>query len=268
MNTTGQAILIIGLCVIATLGAQLVVRRLVRQELLSAHTEVAGIVYAALSVVYGVLLGQVVIAAWDDYTEAERAVDVEASALINLYRLADVWPAPVQAGVQTALIAYARAVVDTEWPAMADGEIELQPGGYPPMLAIWEAYHRIAREPTSNASYLQASLQELTRLDAARSQRLVMSERQLPPLLWAALIGGAVVIIAFSYLLAIRDPLLQALMLSALVALVALLLFLVHTLEFPYQGQNGIRPEPFQVMLVLTESDPPPGLPPATPVAR
>lgn len=253
-----QAILLILACVAAAIGGLVVVRRFVRQEVLSAHTAVAGIVYAALSVVYGVLLGQVVIAAWDDYTQAEEAVDTEAGALINLYRLADAWDPPDQTVIQDALIVYAREVIQSEWPVMARGDDDLQPGDYPPLLAIWSAVQQLNPATARESAHLQAALEQLTRLEAARSQRLVLNERQLPRLLWVALIGGAVVTVGFSYLLAVDNQLAQGMMLSALTALVALLLYLVHTLEFPFQGPSGIKPEPFAVMLILTESDPPP----------
>jgi hypothetical protein len=252
VDTVVQAVAVIGLSIGAALVGQVVVRRLVRQELLSAHTTVAGIIYATLAVVYGVILGQVVIAAWGDYTDAENAVDLEVSSLVNLYRLADGWPAADREAVQQAVIAYAQAVLDSEWPAMQRGELPVSAGGYPPMLAIWEAYREIT-EPSVRASYeFGASIGELTDLESARSLRLVVSERPLPNLLWAALFTGAVITVAFSYLLAVENRLVQGMMLGALSGLIALLLFLVHTLEYPFRGSTGIEPSAFKVMLVQT----------------
>ena len=44
--------------------------------------------YAALGVVYGVMLAQLVIAAWSDYEEVRRPPFREAAALMDLIRLA------------------------------------------------------------------------------------------------------------------------------------------------------------------------------------
>lgn len=271
MNTVLQAVVIIALSVGAALAGQLLVRRLVQQDLLSRHTAVAGIVYATLAVVYGVILGQVVIAAWDDYVDAQAAVQEEANSLVNLYRLAGGWPAADRDATRQAVVAYAREVVAREWPAMRRGEPIVVPGSYPPMLAIWDAYQSI-RNPTVRASAeFATSLSELVNLESARGERLFVSEQPLPPLLWAALIAGAVVTVAFSYLLAVESQILQSMMLSALAGLIALLLYLVHTLEYPFLGGTGIEPEPFHVMLSVTEQAPTPSGDPAfviaTPVA-
>ncbi len=266
-----QSVLVIALSVGAALAGQVLIRRLVRQEILTAHTTVAGIVYATLAVVYGVILGQVVIAAWGDYVEAEDAVELEAGSLVNLYRLAAGWPAADRDLARQAVVAYARDVLDNEWPAMERGDLAVPAGGYPPTLAVWDAYREIS-EPEVRTSYeFEASVQELVNLESARSQRLVVSERPLPTLLWAALIAGAVVTVAFSYLLAVENQVVQCMMLGALAGLIALLLFLVHTLQYPFRGDNGIQPQAFTVMLNVTEQQPvsgdDPGVLIATPAA-
>lgn len=272
VNTVLQAAAIIALCIGAALVGQILVRRLVEQDLLSRHTAVAGIVYATLAVVYGVILGQVVIAAWNDYVDAQAAVQEEANSLVNLHRLAAPWPAAERDATRQALVAYAQDVVANEWPALRRGESIAVPGGYPPMLAIWDAYQSITDAEIRGSVEFATSMSELVNLESARGLRLFVSEQPLPQLLWAALIAGAVITVAFSYLLAVESQILQSMMLSALAGLIALLLFLVHTLEYPFIGDSGIEPEPFQVMLLITEQAQTPGGDPAlvvaTPAAR
>jgi hypothetical protein len=256
VSTVLQTVVIIALSVGAALLGQLIVRRLVRQELLSRHTAVAGIVYATLAVVYGVILGQVVIAAWGDYVDAQIAVENEANALINLHHLAVAWPPAEREATQQAVVAYARDVLTIEWPAMQRGEPIVRPGGYPPMRAIWAAYRSISDPAVRSSPEYATSLSELVNLQDARGLRFFVTEQPLPPLLWAALIAGAVITVAFSYLLAAESQIMQSMMLSALAGLIALLLYLVHTLEYPFLGGTGIDPEPFQVMLIVTEQAP------------
>jgi hypothetical protein len=214
---------------------------------------VAGIVYATLAVVYGVILGQVVIAAWGDYVDAQVAVENEANALVSLYRLAEGWPAPSRDLTQQAVVAYARNVVENEWPELRRGEFALTPGGNPPILAIWEAYRSVDDPAVRASSEFATSLSELISLQDARGFRVFVTEQPLPPLLWAALIAGAVVTVGFSYLLAVESQILQSMMLAVLAGLIALLLCLVRTLEYPFFGETGITPEPFQVVLLATE---------------
>lgn len=276
MENVIQPIAVIGVSIALALLGQFLVRHLVPQELLSAHTTVAGIVYATLGIVYGVILGQVVVAAWDDYAEAEVAVDAEVAAVLSLYRLADGWPAAERDLVQNALTAQVQEVIDTEWPAMERGQAMVARGGSPTMLAVWHAYTAITDPAVINTEQYEVSVSELVQLESARSLRLVLSQQSLPPLLWGALIVGAVLTVGFSYLLAVESRFIQGTMLTCLAALIALLLFLVQTLEFPFRGNDRIEPTAFIELLSLAEpaSGPsavtlvdPVAAPPATPAA-
>ena len=253
-----QAVLVIGLSIAAALVGQVMVRRFVPLKVLSAHTAVAGIVYATLAVIYGVILGQVVVAAWDDYQDAKQAVNEEASALVNLYRLAESWPAADRDPFQQAVTGYARDVLDNEWPAMKRGGLSATPGGYPPLVAIWQAAGSVQDPSTRDSAEFETAIEMLTELENARSTRLVISDHGLPPPLWAGLVAGALVTVAFTYLLAVENRLVQAMLLGALAGMIALLLFLAHVMEHPFQSGSGIDPIAFEVMLIETEHVDPP----------
>src|SRR5688500_20336382 len=122
MNETVTIAFIVVLAVLVSLAGLAVVRRLAPRDQLAQHTDVAGYVYAVIGVIYAVVLALVVIAAWEEYRDARAAVADEASAVLNLARSANGWPDPDRAAVETALVAYARNVVDVEWPAMARGD--------------------------------------------------------------------------------------------------------------------------------------------------
>src|SRR5688500_15229285 len=92
MNGLGAFLMLIVAAVLLALLGLAVVRRTVPHERLARHTDVAGYVYAVIGVIYAVILAQVVIAAWDDYQDARAVADDEANAVLNLARLAQVWP--------------------------------------------------------------------------------------------------------------------------------------------------------------------------------
>src|SRR5215203_3541573 len=122
MNPTITVVFFVLMAVLVSLIGLVLVRRLAPIEQLAQHTDVAGYVYAVVGVIYAVVLALVVIAAWEEYRDAREAVADEASAVLNLARAANGWPAGDRDEVESALIAYARKVVDDEWPAMARGE--------------------------------------------------------------------------------------------------------------------------------------------------
>src|SRR5215213_397229 len=122
MNQTVAVVFIVLIAVLVSLLGLALVRRVVPTSEIAAHTDVAGYVYAVIGVIYAVVLALVVIAAWEEYRDAREAATDEASAVLNLARAANGWPAGDSDQVESALVAYARHVVDVEWPAMARGD--------------------------------------------------------------------------------------------------------------------------------------------------
>src|SRR5918997_7156276 len=108
---------------LASVAGLVLMRRLVPTPRLADHTEVTGALYGILGAMYSVLLAFVVIAAWDDYRDAHAAVVNEATTVRNLARITSGWPAADRSPVEAALTAYARQVVQVEWPAMAQGDL-------------------------------------------------------------------------------------------------------------------------------------------------
>lgn len=251
-----QALGIVGLAVLLALLGQAVVRRRVRHEALVAHTDVAGFVYAALAVIYGVILAQVVIAAWEGFEEGRRSAVAEASAWLDLFRLAEGWPEPERALIETALVAYGREVVDGEWPAMARGE-EPDPAAVARMRDLWGAYEGLGSgAPELAAGVLfAASIDELDELDDARVARLLASRSELPGIMWGVLIAGGVLTVAFAYLFGVENAVAQGVMVSALAGLIALLLFLILALGTPFGGSARIGPEAFERVLALAAEE-------------
>jgi hypothetical protein len=244
-------IVVVAADLVALLGLALV-RRTVPRDPLARHTDVAGYVYAVLGVIYAVILGQVVIAVWDDYQGARAVADDEANAVLNLARLAQVWPDDDRLQVEDALSAYAGHVVDVEWPAMAAGEFD---ESLHTVLIhnLWQTVTRAGARAGNRDPTYGAALQQLDALDEARRSRVLYGEDRLPQAMTVTLIIGAIVIVGFSYLFAIDDGWIHALMTGSLATLVGLLLLVNYQLERPYAGVSAI--EPTAMALVRTEID-------------
>jgi hypothetical protein len=96
-------------------------------------------------------------------------------------------------------------------------------------------------------------LQQLDALDDARRSRVLLGEERLPEAMTLTLMIGAMVTVGFSYLFAVDDGWIHALMTASLATLIALLLLLNYQLETPYAGGAAI--EPTAMELVRTEID-------------
>jgi hypothetical protein len=255
MNETVAIALI---AVLLSLAGLAVVRRLASRDQLAQHTDVAGYVYAVIRVIYAVVLALVVIAAWEEYQDARASVADEASAVLNLARAANGWPAEDRDAVETALVAYARQVVDVEWPAMARGDF-VPASDRVTVNQPWQALHDAEASAAAKSASYEVALQQLDALGEARRNRLLFGQEGLPVSMAVILIIGAVVTVGFAYLFAVDNGRLHALMIASLSVLVALLLVLQFQLGMPFQGVSAI--EPTAMELVLAEIDSGAGIP-------
>jgi cytochrome bd-type quinol oxidase subunit 2 len=118
LHTIVYGVLVVGgVCLTALAGLELV-QRLVPAEARQQHNDVAGFIYAALGVIYAVLLALVVIAVWQQYQAASETVEQEANATAEIAWLAHRLPEPEGRHIQELARSYAEEVVNKEWPLM------------------------------------------------------------------------------------------------------------------------------------------------------
>src|SRR5215212_280893 len=113
--------LILLLSVLLAVGGLVLVQRLVPLPLREEHNTAFGIIYAALYVMFGVMVGFSTYLVLNEYTSSRNTVESEAGDVEDIYRLAEQFPQPKRDEVQKLTVSYARAVVDEEWPLMRQG---------------------------------------------------------------------------------------------------------------------------------------------------
>src|SRR5215208_13303 len=199
MNQNVADVFIDMMAVLVSLNGMVLVRRLAPIDQPAQHTYVAGYVYAVIGVIYAVVLALVVIAAWEEYRDAREAVADEASAVLNLARAANGWPDSDREMVESALVAYARQVVDVEWPAMARGDFG-PTADTVTVNQLWQALNEADESAAAKSASYEVALLQLDDLGQARGNRLLLGQEGLPMSMAAILIIGAVVTVGFTYL--------------------------------------------------------------------
>jgi Protein of unknown function (DUF4239) len=96
-------------------------------------------------------------------------------------------------------------------------------------------------------------LDQIDRLGDARRMRLVAAEEGLPGVLWAVLVFGAVVV-GFTYLFGLQNTWAHRLMVLSLTAVIALVLFTIGAMEYPFSGGARIGPGAFELILERFET--------------
>ena len=260
LHTIFYGVLVVGgVCLLALIGFELV-HRLVPADSRQRHNDVAGFIYAALGVIYAVLLALVVIAVWEEYQGASETVEQEANASADIYWLADQLPEERGTHVQELVRSYAEEVVHREWPLLEEGRAPLmtqEEGTTAGWSLIDDIRHNIQGFEARTKSEEQLYAEGLDQVDAlydARRMRLVASEEGVPGVLWAVLIFGGIAVVGFTYLFGLESTWAHRLMVATLAAVIGLVLFTVGAMEYPFSGGARIGPGAFELILERFET--------------
>jgi hypothetical protein len=231
----------------------LLMRRHMKVPIDDAHNEVAGFIFAAVSVVYTVFLAFVVITVWDLYITAEQAASREAAALIVVARTCDAFPEPARHEVHDLLREYAEIVISEEWKPTSPDSLESE--GSPRAIAVinqvWTIYRSLP--PTAADAYTTTALNELSQQRAAR---LLANQTSLPGPFWVVLVMGAAITICFCLILRMENVRLHAGMTALLAGLIAMCLWLIVVINHPLAGDLHISPGAFEYALYVINNLP------------
>jgi hypothetical protein len=237
-----------------------VVQRLVPASSRQRHNDVAGFIYAALGVIYAVLIALVVIAVWEEYDAASVTVEQEANALAEIFWLAYRLPEPEGSPIQELARSYAEEVVHKEWPLMEQGQaplmtqVEQTPSGWTIIDEIRANLQEFQPQTPADEQLYAEGLDQVQRLADARRMRLVAAEEGVPAVLWAVLIFGGVAAIGFTYLFGMDNTWAHRLMVFTLAAVIGLVLFTIGVLEHPFSGGARIGTGAFDLILERFET--------------
>jgi hypothetical protein len=222
--TTVYGVLVIGvICLLALAGLELV-QRLVPASSRQRHNDVAGFIYAALGVIYAVLLALVVIAVWEEFQAASVTLEQEANATAEIFWLGHRLLEPEGSHLQELAHSYAEEVVHKEYPLMEKGELHLMvhgqgtPAGWTLIDDIRATLQEIEPHTKADEQLYAEGLDQVQRLADARRMRLVASEEGIPGVLWSVLIFGGVAAVGFTYLFGLENTWAHRLMVVTLAA--------------------------------------------------
>ena len=238
---------IIGLSILGSLLSLTFFHRYVDNEALRKNHDVAGFIYAVITVAYAVILAFVVIVVWENFHDAEKICQEEANAIGDVRRLAREFPDSVFTQVDVATLQYTRGIMTTEWATMARGEEDLRVRGE--MIKLWKVFGRYHPTDWHQQQYFGECIQKMEELLDKRRLRLLESRSSLPPIMWVLLLGGGFLSVAFSFLFASPVKWVQLVMTSALAGMFTLVLFLIFALDHPFAGDVRVQPDAFRYMI-------------------
>ena len=241
--TFGKLFLVIGLSLLG----MLLVRRNVTVSTLESHNDVAGFVYAVVGVIYAVLIAFMVFAVYGQYQTAEGRIEKEAASLGDLYRVSSNLREPTRSEVLVLLKAYARTMVEKEFPEMEKGKFHEEPKIQHDKL--WNLFYEYKPKDEIDGLWFNQALSTFIGFADAKRDRMASVKQALPSFMWLVLYVGGFITIVYSYFFGTRNVWAQTLIVIFLAGSVTLVLLLISALEHPFTGIIRVSPEPFELFI-------------------
>ena len=213
--------------------------------------DLVGYALSAFGVFYGLLLGLLAVATYQNNSEVSATVAREASSLAALYRDVSAYPEPVRSELQGRLRDYTRYVVDKAWPLQRKGEVPLE--GVRMMDEFQTALTKF--EPTTKGQEIvhAETFRQYNDMIQLRRQRLQSIGTGIPGVMWFVVAVGAVVntLIILCFRVRLDVHLIGGGVLSFFVGM---LIFLIVVMDHPFLGGFGVGPEPFELVFRTLEA--------------
>jgi hypothetical protein len=209
-----------------------------------ASSDQIGWQLSVLGTTYAVLLGFMLSTQWQNFGAAELNADLEASALRNVFRLAEGLPAAQRALLEAQARDYVAAVLNDDWPAMARGEIPEKSHHFNE--AMWKTLLSVRAATPWESTAADHAMSELSAMTTHRRTRLLQSGTRFPTICWFVLWAGGVLTILSVSMFGSINPIVHALQVFALTLLVTLVMLAIADISSPYRGWVHISDYPFQ----------------------
>lgn len=200
-----------------------------------------GFLLNAFTLYYGVLLALLSVAVFENYNKAQDAIAREASSLVALYRNVIGYPEPLRASLVGALRRYV--------------EVETAPGAWrtqspKTISAGTEQVDELNRKlvtfrpeglPGDEAVH-SATLRSFNEFIERRRDRVQAASTSIPPIIWYVVLIGAA-LNAFVLWLFNVGRVTHLILGGVLSFYVGLVIYMVATLDDPFRGAHGLRPD-------------------------
>ena len=237
------AIIFVGYCWAGCIFIRPVLRLFVKSR--GGSNEVVGYVLSCFGVFYGLLLGLIAVASYQNLAEVEDNVAREVASLDALHQDVSTYPAPHGQNLRWLLREYCRYVFKYAWDDYAEGKI---PSGEQTRIA---AFHErlLAFEP-------QSETQKIVHASTIRQFNVFLENHRvrenavttgIPPVMWLVVLIGAVLNIALIWLFDMKFVT-QLFLGGILSFFLGMMIMLIGVMDRPFQGSVSVSSEPFQIL--------------------
>jgi hypothetical protein len=218
-------------------------RLLLRRQL--GLNDLVGYILSSHCAFFGLLLGLLAVAAYQNLSDVERTVNREAGYLRSIYRSVTSYPEPVRSQTLPLIREYTRYVIEDAWPQQRRGIVAAE--GTSRMNAVQEKLFGF--EPQTKALEL-VHTQTLTQFSAmaeVRRARIQSVDTSIPAMMWYVVLVGTLITILLVWMLDMR--LLPHLLLGGVLAFfLSTVICLIFVMDRPFRGEISVGADAYKAV--------------------
>jgi hypothetical protein len=243
MLNAPESILIIVLIVSGSVGLVWLIRYVWPAEQRRLHNDLIGWQVSILGTSYAVIIGFMLYAVWTNFQIADGNAEAEANSLVNVVRIAQGLPAPRNQEIRDLGSQYVEIMLTQEWPAMS--RLAFSPMSRRVVRQLWTIMMNTPIHNASEQISLDHAMSELTKMTEYRRLQL-QAHSDLPEILWAVLVTGAILTITSACLFDTANFKLHVLQVFMLSLMLSLVLVAISDINRPFQGSVHVSPAGFE----------------------
>jgi hypothetical protein len=237
------AVIFVGYCWLGCIFLRPFLRIFVRSR--GGTNEVVGYVLSCFCVFYGLLLGLIAVASYQNMAEVEDTVAREVAALDALNQDVSTYPPPHGQNLQWLLRDYCRYVFKYAWNDYAQGEV---PTGEQTRIS---AFHErlLYFEPQTETQKIVhgETIHQFTTFLETHRVRQNSVTTGIPPVMWYVVLVGAVLNIALIWLFDMK--LITHMFLGGILSFfLGAMILLIGVMDRPFQGEVSVSSKPFETL--------------------
>jgi Protein of unknown function (DUF4239) len=195
-----------------------------------------------LGTIFALLVAFVAVQVWNDFDKAKLAVATEASALRAVDVFAETLPDEQRTQLRALMNRHIEEAVNREWPEMAHGRASLRTLATH-LIEAQRLTVSLKPQDESQRTAQREIVAALHRALDARRQRIIISQSEVGPVKWAAvLLMGLCALIAIAIVHS-NDRLTCAIAVALFATGVALSSLLIAAYSRPFTGEISVKPE-------------------------
>src|SRR5215831_8591210 len=198
-----------------------------------------------LGTIFALLVAFVAVQVWNDFDKAKLAVATEASALRAVDVFAETLPDEQRTQLRSLMNRHIEDAVNREWPAMAHERLKLTTLATH-LVAAQRLTVLMKPQDDSQRTAQREIVDALHRALDARRQRIIISQSEVGPVKWTAiLLMGLCALIAIAIVHS-NDRLTCAIAVALFATGFALSSLLIAAYSRPFTGEISVKPELLQ----------------------